>query len=35
MVIPVDGRMMRIDRGPQGLQEQVEGYYRFVPLRGA
>lgn len=35
MVIPVDGRMMRIDRGPQGLQEQVEGHYRFVPLRGA
>lgn len=33
IVIPVAGRMMIVDRTPDGLAERVEGHYRFVPLR--
>jgi protein-L-isoaspartate(D-aspartate) O-methyltransferase len=35
MVIPVSGRMVQVDRREGGLDEKVEGHYRFVPLRGA
>ncbi|MGB7449029.1 MAG: protein-L-isoaspartate carboxylmethyltransferase [Ornithinimicrobium sp.] len=35
MVVPVAGRMLRLDHSPHGLEEKVEGHYRFVPLHGS
>ncbi len=32
MVIPVAGRMLRVDATPQGPVVQEQGWYRFVPL---
>jgi len=34
MVIPVDGRMLRVDRRADGVEQHAEGRYRFVPLQG-
>jgi protein-L-isoaspartate(D-aspartate) O-methyltransferase len=32
MVIPVDGRMLRVRSTPVGPEVERSGYYRFVPL---
>ena len=32
MVVPVDGRMLRVRRGAEGVEVTDHGTYRFVPL---